>query len=409
MRTSPLLAAVLLAAVELAAQAPNNLIGLTRTTPLLNQRDHNACAQLPFCAVPGFPPAVAVPYAGGTAWDPMRAGAIISNGQLIAEVDPATCSYICPPSPAPTTSPNALVTGLEVVESLNEVWLLDSFGALVRMNYGCPPVPFSTCNTGLPLTTTNATGGLAVDEKNRFVFYGYSDWTTGLSTIHVAPMAAPCQIVQTAAPAPCPLSVPLRGITGLAVDAVAQVLYITDGFQTIGWSYVVGGVAVVFGPQTCCLLPPPAAGDLMIGLAVRTGRETSVGTSCATGTCPSCPMVHSLRNSPNLGNAAFTLGLDGVPLSSFAICGIGVGPCFTAGPVIAPFCGPILVQAPLAATLGPVFTAAGAGCTGVANFGLPLPMNPFFAGLVLSSQCVAFCGASGNTLSNCISFELQSN
>src|SRR5262245_21265895 len=54
------------------AQLPDNLIGLTRATPLLNQRDHNACAPLPFCVPPGFPPAPVQPYAGGTGWDPMR-------------------------------------------------------------------------------------------------------------------------------------------------------------------------------------------------------------------------------------------------------------------------------------------------------------------------------------------------
>ena len=411
MRIPPSLAVVssfLLANVVLA-QLPDNLIGITRNTPILDQRNHNGCAPLPFCTPFGFPAAVGVPYAGGTGWDPIRNGAVVSNGQVIAEIDPNTCAYICPPFPAPTVSPNALVTGLEVVESLNEIWMLDSFGALTRMTYGCPPVPFAVCNTGLPLTVTNATGGLAVDEKNGFVFYSYSNWTTGASTIHIAPMANPCLTVQVVVPLPCFGSVPLRGITGLAVDASRQILYMTDGFQSIGWSYLVTGAPLNFGPQTCCFLPPSSPGDQWIGLAVRTGRESSTGTACANGSCPSCPMLHTLRNSPNLGNAAFTLGLDGVPLSSFAICGIGVGPCLTASPTVPPFCGPILVQSPLIVTLGPVFTAAGAGCTGVANFGLGLPMNPIFAGLVLSSQCVAFCAGTGNSLSNCISFELQTN
>lgn len=411
MRIPPSLAlfSTLLLANAATAQQPDNLIGITRSTPILDQRDHNACAPLPFCTPFGFPAAPALPYVGGTGWDPMRNGAWITNGVLLAEVDPTTCAYICPPAPAPTVSPNAMATGLEVVETLNEIWMLDSFGALTRMTYGCPPVPFAVCNTGLPLTATNATGGLAVDEKNGFVFYSYSNWTTGASTIHIATVANPCVIVQVVAPLPCFTTAPLRGITGLAVDASRQILYMTDGVQSIAWRYAVTGAPLNFGPQTCCFLPPALPGDQWIGLAVRTGRETSVGTSCANGSCPACPMQHSLRNSPNLGNAAFTLGLDGVPLSSFAICGIGVGPCLTASPIIPPFCGPILVQSPLIVTLGPVFTPPGLGCTAGVNFGLPLPMNPIFAGLVLSSQCVAFCAGTGNSLSNCISFELQSN
>jgi hypothetical protein len=210
-------------------------------------------------------------------------------------------------------------------------------------------------------------------------------------------------------PIACAATPPLRGITGLAVDAGREILFLTDGFQTMSWNYAVAGPSLVFGPQSCCPLPPSLPGDQWIGLAVRSGRETSTGVACATAGCPACPMTHSLRNSPNLGNAVFALGLDGAPLSSFAVCGLGVGPCLPVGPVVAPFCGPIHVALPTITTLGPVFTAAGAGCTGTATFGLPLPNNPAFAGLVLSSQCVAFCGAGGNSMSNCISFELQSN
>jgi hypothetical protein len=398
-----------LASAAAIAQAPNNLIGITRNTPILDQRDHFACTPLPFCMPGGFPPAPAVPYAGGTAWDPIRNGAIVSNGFVIAEIDPNTCAFICPPSPAPTVSPNAMVTGLEMLESQNEVWMLDSFGALTRMNYGCPSTVISVCNTGLPLTATSATGGLAVDEKNGFVFYGYSDWTTGVVTVHIARVANPCLVVQVVTPAACGGIPPLRMITGLAVDAGREILYLTDGLQTIGWNYAVAGATLAFGAQTCCPLPPSMPGDQWIGLAVRSGRETSTGVACATGSCPACPMTHSLRNSPNLGNGFFSLGLDGVPLSSFAVCGLGVGPCLPVGPVVAPFCGPIHVSLPTITTLGPVFTPFGAGCTGVANFPLPLPNNPAFAGLVLSSQCVAFCAGTGNSMSNCISFELQSN
>ena len=68
---------------------------------------------------------------------------------------------------------------------------------------------------------------------------------------------------------------------------------------------------------------------------------------------------------------------------------------------------------PLIVSLGPVFTPPGVGCGAIANFNLPLPMDPFFCGLVLSSQCAALCasssGATGVSLSNCLSWELQSN
>src|SRR5205814_9931916 len=138
----------------------------------------------------------------------------------------------CPPSVTPLVTPNAVVTGLEFCESIRELWQLDSLGNLYRLTYTCPPTVINICNTGLALTATNATGGLAVDEINRLVFYSYSNWMTGATTVHVATMANPCQILQTLNAPVCLGAVP-RGITGLAVDAVRRILYLTDGVTTL--------------------------------------------------------------------------------------------------------------------------------------------------------------------------------
>ena len=400
---------LLVAADFAAAQIAPHLVGVTRTTPIVDARDHFACTPLPFCAPAGLPPAAPLPYPGGTAWDPTRNGIFVSTGQLIAEVDENTCNYICPPVVAPTSSPNALVTGLEYCESLNQIWILDSFGVLTQCAIGCPPVPVASCNTGLPLLANASTGGLAVDEKNGFVFYGYSDWSTLTCTVHIARVGLPCQITQVVTPLTCATTFPLRGITGLAVDACRQTLFMTDGFQTVGWDYTVVGPNLAFGATSCCMLPPSLPGDQWIGLALRTGKELSVGTTCSVGTCAPCAMQHVMRNSPNLGNGFFRLGIDNAPLGSLAMCGLGVGPCNPVGPTIAPFCGPILISLPTIATLGPVLTAPGVGCGGTATFPLPLPNNPLLCGLVLSSQALVFCPGGGNSVSNCISFMLQSN
>jgi hypothetical protein len=391
------------------AQTPNNLIGLTRASPLIAQRDHNACASLPFCNPPGMPPAVAQPYAGGTGFDPTRNGVWVSNGPLLAEYDAATCVPRCPPAQAPLLSPSAVVTGLEVVESLNQVWMLDSIGNVYRLSNACPPVVISMCNTGLTLTATNATGGLAVDEKNRLVFYSYSNWVTGVTQVVIASMALPCQPLQTVTVTACGTA-PLRGCTGLAVDACRQVLYLTDGVLTIGWGYTVAGPAVNFGLQTCCTLPPPIAGDTFVGLAVRSGGATSFGPRCANGACPACPMVHTLRNSPNLGNATFALDLTGAPLGSLTWCAVGGGPCAAPGTLVPPLCGAIFTG-PLLGTIGPIATAPGAGCGGAVIYPLGLPMIPSLCGSVISSQCVTLCPgpAIGTSLSNCLSWEIQSN
>jgi hypothetical protein len=63
-------------------------------------------------------------------------------------------------------------------------------------------------------------------------------------------------------------------------------------------------------------------------------------------------------------------------------------------------------------TIGMVPTGPGVGCGGFATYNLPLPMNPAYCGLVLSSQCIAFCITpigTGTSLSNCLSWQLQSN
>jgi hypothetical protein len=394
------------------AQTPDNLIALTRLTPAIGQRNHAACALLPFCAPAGFPPAFAQPYAGGTAWDPIRNGVWICNGQVIAEVDPDTCAYLCPPSVTPLVTPNAVVTGLEFCESINQLWQLDSLGNLYRLAYACPPTVISICNTGLGLTATNATGGLAVDEVNRLVFYSYSNWMAAVpaTTIHVATMANPCVIIQTLN-APACAGAALRAVTGLAVDGVRRILYLTDGVTTVAGAYnVLPGPMVNFIGQSCCTLAPPVAGDTYVGLAVRSGRATTFGPPCASGTCPVCPMVHTLANSPNLGNLLFSLSLNNAPKGALSWCNIGVGPCGP-GAAFPPLCGP-LFTGPSLGVIGMVPTTPGAGCGGSASYPLPLPMIPGLGGLVLSSQCIVFCPIApgfGTSLSNCLSWQIQSN
>ncbi|MBK8096932.1 MAG: hypothetical protein IPK26_07490 [Planctomycetes bacterium] len=407
MNLLPFLGLVLTAAA--IAQTPDNLIGITRPGILL-QRDHTACTNLPPCTPAGFPAAPAQPFAGGTAWFTTREGAWVSNGTMMALVDPTNCSYLCNPFPAPLVSPVAVVTGLEHVESLNQTWILDSYGIIYRCVPGCPLTVLSQCTTGLPAVGNMATGGLAVDEVNRLVFYTYSNWSTGATTLHVATTANPCAPFQVFTVAGCS-SGPMRPITGLAVDACRRTLFLTDGTTTIAWPYnVLAGPVVAFQAPSCCSATTTGTPPF-IGLAVRSGRATSSGRPCSNGACPACPMVHTLVGSPNLGNASFALDLQGAPLGSLAFCAIGAGPCVAAGPVLPPLCGPLRAS-PLLGTLGPVMTGAGAGCGGSALFHLPLPMIPGLCGAVLSSQCATLCSNAtgvGTSMSNCLSWQLQSN
>ena len=55
-------------------------------------------------------------------------------------------------------------------------------------------------------------------------------------------------------------------------------------------------------------------------------------------------------------------------------------------------------------------SGGGIGCTGSADFPMPLPAAAGLAGVVLSSQCVVLCSnviGLGTSVSNCLSFELQ--
>jgi hypothetical protein len=122
-------------------------------------------------------------------------------------------------------------------------------------------------------------------------------------------------------------------------------------------------------------------------------------------------MTHTLRGSPNLGNASFGLDVNGASFDTFIWCVVGVGPCAGTAPVIPPLCGPALVG-PTLGTLGPFHSPLGGGCSVYAPFNLPLPLNRNLCGMPLSSQCVALCASGsplGTAISNCLSWQLQGN
>jgi hypothetical protein len=406
--TTLLCSAVFGLAATMPAQTPDHLVGLTRQIPLLRHHDHWNCVPLNQCPVPMPAGALLPPFAGGTAWDPVRSGAWVSNGNLLAKVDDL-CGVQCPPMPIPTLGPNAFVTGMEVVEGPNELWLIDSLGNLHRYTNNCPPAPIAVCNTNLgPGPVQSSTTGLAVDEGQGLVFIAYPDFATGANLVVVTLLANPCVPICRFPVPPCFAAFGV--LTGLACDWGRQVLYATDGLNTIAMRYVFAAPCVQIVNFNCCA-GPTVVQDRMVGLAVRPGRATSVGQPCANGACPPCPMNHSLVNDPCLGNAQFRLALDQAPAGSLAWCVIGSAPCSAPGVMVPPLCGPVFAT-PVFGTLGPNPTGGIGACTGATNFNFPLPVIPALAGWVMSSQCVALCiagGGIGTSVSNCLSFQLQGN
>ena len=406
----PSLAALCVTAAA-AAQTQPRLIGITRAAPALRQHDHSSCAPIGQCNLPGMPNALGLPgYAGGTGWDPVRPGAWVSNGLMLAKYN-EQCQPQCPPMPIPTLAANAFITGIEVVVGLNQIWMIDSTGILHRYTNACPPQPLGSCNTGLGQTAIgNVTTGLAVDEGAGFLFISYPMFPVGGNMIAVIPMGAMCQVSQQFAVPPC-AALAMGPITGLACDWGNQRLYATDGATTTAIGYLPGAAMVAVLGANCC--PPIAVLDPMIGLAIRPGGATSTGQPCANGPCPPCPMDHTLRNDPLLGNAQFRLGLDNAQQNAFAFCLLGVGPCLNFGPTIAPLCGPILTVPYLGALGANITMGPPTACGGTTTFDLALPVAPALAGQVFSSQCLTVClntgGFFGTGMSNCLSWRLQGN
>lgn len=410
-RQTLLAASLLLTAASLFAQTPDHLVGVTRMAPSLRHQDHWACAPIGQCPLPWFPNAAGLPpHAGGTGWDPTRSGAWITNGLVLGKSDD-NCGIQCPPVAFPGLGPNAFATGLEVVESQNQLWMIDSLGILHFYNLGCPVVPAGQCPTGLvPGAIQQCTSGLAVDECNGLVFISYPDFATGANWVIVSNIAMPCMPVQRFLVPNC-LPVGLGPITGLAVNGCRGLLYATDGVATVALQYVPAAPAVAIINQFCC--PGPATLDPMIGLAVRPGRATPMPATCANGSCPPCPMTFDLRGDPNLGNATFGFRLGNAPANQLAWAVVGTGPCSAPGLMTPLLCGPIFAV-PILGTLGPNFTGGTVGCTGGTVFPMPLPMIPALCGAVLSAQSLVFCGgatttAVGTAISDCLSFQIQCN
>lgn len=406
-RASLLFVSLAAAAPVALAQTADHLVGLTRNLGDLRHASQASCSVLATCSPAGFPSAAGMPAtAGGTAWDPTRSGAWISNGQFLACVDD-NCNYLCAPMPIPGLGGGVFVQGLEVVESRNELWIVDSSDTLRVMSLTCPPVPLASCPVVF-LDPTFTTTGLAVDELRGLVFYSRTQPAIGMNVIAYADLAAPCAVLAGTQMVPCPGA--LGSTTGLACDAGANTLYTTDGLRMVSIRYSLVGIALSLFGQNCC--PPVAAGvDPVIGLAVRPGRATTNGVACANGACPGCGMGHSLNGDPVLGNSRFGYHLGGAPAGSFAWCIVGAGPCAAPGISIPALCGPIYAS-PVLGTLGLTLVAGGVpgGCGGTADFAMSLPPALGLAGLVLSSQCVVMCSTPagfGTSVSNCLSFALQ--
>jgi hypothetical protein len=395
-----------------AAQTPPNLIAVTLNAPVkIHQGVHQTCTPLGICttALPAPPPTIFY-WPGGIAWDPTTNEAWATTGQQLGRFDPATCAPSCGLMPCPKSSAIAEATGLDIDDATNRLWVIDDQGVLTRCTNACPPVVTGSFPTfpSLAISGTVVTTGVTIDEINGLIFYSTADFAVGSGTIYVAQLATPGFWFQATPVFDCFSNPNL--VTGIAADPGRSTLYWTNGRGTFDWTYTYNpaGPSITFTPGTCCIQLAPFP-DPYTDIAIRWGGATSTGGPCANGTCPACPMTHVLRNAPLIGTT-LQLGLDNAPVGVPAWCFVSIGSCMTAGPVIPPLCGQVLV--PLGApsiTLGiNVTTPLGPGpCAGTTTFPFAIPPIPALVGLPMSSQCLALCPPTGTAMSNCLSWVLQ--
>jgi hypothetical protein len=385
-----------------AAQAPPRLVGLTRLSPLVLAQDTVTCASTT-CTPAGLPaPAAGFPWVGGTAYDSNQRSVWVSNGLQIAKVDARNaCAPDCPVLPMPETSPNNPVTGLAYYEPANTVYVTDQANAIrwYTVGGGCQLSPVSRC--AAPIPAGDVLTGCATDDLTGQIFYSAVTPGNPGGRVYVAQIGSPCLPFCSFAVTTCGTST-MGPLMGLAYDACAEVLWVTDGRFTKGISFDPISCAVL-GETQCCT----NTGEPYVGLDVLANNETTSGVSCTAPSCPACPtMAHVLPNDPYVGCATFSLDLINAPGASTAILFLNIGAC--GPPVLAPpFCAGLRVPLVPPPFTGFPLTGGTPGlCNGMASFNISIPLDPTLCGTQLCSQYLGICLPTGLYASNALGWTI---
>jgi hypothetical protein len=390
-----------LAAAAAPAQAPSRLVGGASTTAGgILQRDPMTCTPAQMCG-PLFGP-LPQPFAGGTAYDPIRGVIWTTDGVSLIGMPAqnAACVPVCGPIPVPGLAAGVVATALAFQEdgsATGVLWCVDSSHNLHRFAWsGACPVAGTTCSlaTSAP-TLTHRFGGLAISETNSRIFYAASDFGSGLPNTWVfsAPLSNPCTPTCSV---PLPLTCPGlvgRRVTGLAFDDCLDTLYVTDGIFVFWAAFT---APCTFGPMSCCTVP---AASPYVGLCVEPRRSLTQGSSCLSAPCATCPsMLLAAVGDPTLGNSSFGFRLANAPAGSTVLGYWNVG----CSPGVPALCGtffPPFVPPPIPFT--PV-VLGGTGCGGQTFHALPIPLAATLCGLTFSAQDVLICPGFGTGLSNAV-------
>lgn len=325
----------------------------------------------------------ALPYAGGTAYDPREQAVWVSDGGTIFSQSLQNCGFLCQLEPA-MRSPKAVVSGLAVADRKRQLFHLETapgyYGIVIYDDSKCPPKAIRSCTFTLAGKSTAA--GLAYDELRDILYVGSGQ------SIFLRRASAPCQLICHPFLRNC--GTKLGPITGLGYDACTKFLYATDG-RTIQRIEIasVGQQGCVTRPGPCC---PKGTKGSYRGLAVVPGwSKRVVGKPCSQSPCPSCPsMTADLYGGvPGLGNQEFGISLGKAPPGQQAYLALALGPCTAGLPV---FCGrfhPNLANPNL--IFGPMLTSGRGICDGTARSPLPIPVDTSFCGQWFCVQWVVLC------------------
>ena len=392
--------AVLVVATSAAvsAQTPQRLIGFTNTGNVLMQ-------DVVTCSPSGCNPlgigAPTNPFWGGTAYDPTTRSAWISDGLLLAKVDPRTpCTPTCPVLPFPNTSPNNPVTGLAFNEVTNTVFVTDASGVIrwYSVAGGCQLSIIGRCIAPVPLGMRLT--GCATDDVQGRIFYCATNGVAG-GMVFVAPQTNPCAVVCSFPVTTCGANL-MGPLQGLAFDPCTSSVWATDG--RLSTQRPVSASCAV-GPELQCCVNPTLSG--YTGLCLVPATEASAGVNCQDASCATCPtMEHSLFGDPTIGNPSFALALEDAPSGSSAFLFFNIGACTGPGVLSPPLCGPLLVPvAPPPGSFGPL-PVPGVGCGDIV-VPVTLPLFPAICGLTFSTQWVGICPTGGTFSTNCVSWTIS--
>ncbi|MEM7201027.1 MAG: hypothetical protein AAF628_12210 [Planctomycetota bacterium] len=336
---------------------------------------------------------------GGVAYVPARNTTWYSDGAELTEIA-GSCGLACSVTPKLVLGRLSRIGGLAASPGLEELYQVESIAGRAAIttysiSAGCAVAGGSTTFT-LP-TPFHRAGAIAYDGARQHlwvassafwiggaanVLYLFERTRTGWSQLCTAPVDS--------------CSRPAVGqIQGMAFEACRRVLWIADAGRVYEQSVSYRTPCPTLTSLGCCGSP---GGEACHGLDVELGQVQSVGSSCTSRGCVSCPnMVLAVRGRPVVGNKAVQLQVLNGPTGGTGFAMLNGGPCrgvpFACGQLYPSLVTPWIVV--------PMGTLAGSRrCDGDAFFTFPIPNNYGLCGVELCAQGLVICPSLDLALTN---------